>query len=59
VNGDYGGLYQFATNTWKTTRQKMNMDPHPDLRFNPEEAIRTAAFKISTVGLSPWPNCGK
>jgi hypothetical protein len=37
----------------------MNLDPNPELRFNPEEAIKTAAFKISTVGFSPWPNCGK
>ena len=59
TNGDYAGLYQFSTNTWKSTRVAMGMDPNPNLRFNPEEAIRTAAFKISTVGLSPWPNCGK
>jgi hypothetical protein len=58
-NGDYGGLFQFSTYTWKTTRRAMNMDPNPELRFNPEEAIRTAAFKMSTVGLSSWPNCGK
>lgn len=59
TNGDYAGLYQFSTHTWKSTRNAMGMDPDPSLRFNPEEAIRTAAFKISTVGLSPWPNCGK
>ena len=58
-NGDYGGLFQFSTYTWNTTRRAMNMDPNPELRFNPEEAIRTAAFKMSTVGLSSWPNCGK
>jgi hypothetical protein len=51
-NGDYGGLFQFSTYTWKTTRRAMNMDPNPELRFNPEEAIRTAAFKMSTAGLS-------
>ena len=59
TNGDYGGMYQFSTNTWISTRTTMNMDPNPTLRFNPEEAIKTAAFTISTVGLSPWPNCGK
>lgn len=59
TNGDYGGLYQFSTNTWISTRRAMNLDTNPTLRFNPEEAIRTASFKISTVGLSPWPNCGK
>lgn len=58
-NGDYGGLYQFSTNTWISTRKTMNLDSNPSLRFNAEEAIRTAAFKISTAGLSPWPNCGK
>ena len=59
TNGDYGGLYQFSTNAWKSTRRAMNLDPNPELRFNPEEAIKTAAFKISIVGFSPWPNCGK
>lgn len=59
TNGDYGGLYQFSTNTWKATRRAMNLDSDPILRFHPEEAIKTAAFKISTMGLSPWPNCGK
>jgi hypothetical protein len=59
INGDYGGLYQFSTNTWISTRRQMNADPNPQLRFNAEEAIKTAAFKISTVGLSAWPNCNK
>jgi hypothetical protein len=59
VNGPYAGLFQFSASTWISTRQKMGMDTNPDLRFNPEEAIRTAAFKISTDGLGPWPNCGK
>ena len=58
-NGDYAGLYQFSSGTWRSTRAAMNMDPDPQLRFNPEEAIKTAAFKISTVGLSAWPNCVK
>lgn len=56
-NGDYIGLYQFSTSTWKSTRRAMNADPNPNLRLNPEESIRTAAFKISTAGLSAWPNC--
>lgn len=58
-NGDYIGLYQFSKNTWISTRGQMNQDPNPDLRYNPEESIKTAAFKISTVGLSAWPHCGK
>jgi hypothetical protein len=59
VNGPYGGLFQFSASTWASTRRAMGMDTNPDLRFNPEEAIRTAAFKISTSGLAAWPNCGK
>jgi len=59
VNGPYGGLYQFSTSTWISTRQTMNRDTNPDLRFHPEEAIRTAAYKISVNGFSPWPGCAK
>lgn len=58
-NGLYGGLYQYSASTWKTTRLRMNTDSNPDLRFNPEESIRTAAFHYSISGTSPWPNCGK
>jgi hypothetical protein len=58
-SGIYGGLYQFSGSTWRSTRAQMNVDPDPQLRFNPEEAIKTAAFKISTSGLSAWPNCKK
>ena len=57
VNGPYGGLFQFTPNTWATTRQTMPADTNPDLRFNPEEAIKTAAFKISRGGIGAWPNC--
>lgn len=59
VNGDYGGLYQFATFTWQTTRTAMGLDTNPDLRFNPEESIKTASFKIANGGASSWPNCTK
>lgn len=59
VNGPYGGLFQFTSRTWITTRQAMPADPNSDLRFNPEEAIKTAAFKISRGGLGAWPNCNK
>lgn len=58
-NGDYGGMYQFATQTWITTRNAMNSDSNPDLRFNAEESIKTAAFKISSNGASAWANCVK
>lgn len=56
---DYGGLFQFATSSWISTRANMNLPTDPNLRFNPEEAIRTAAFKIATGGIRAWPNCGK
>lgn len=59
TNGIYGGLFQFSPATWKSTRAAMQMDPNPDLRFNAEEAIKTAAFKTSVSGLGSWPNCGK
>lgn len=58
-NGDYAGLYQFSTNTWISTRKNMNLDYNPDIRFNPEEAIKTAAYKISTGGAGAWQNCLK
>lgn len=57
-NGPYGGMYQFSESSWRSTREVMGMDPDPSLRFNPTEAIRTAAFKLSTGGRSAWPNCG-
>jgi len=57
TNGDYQGLFQFATVTWSVTRLRMGLDIDPDLRTNPEEAIHTAAFKISRGGESAWKNC--
>jgi len=59
VNGIYGGLYQFSPSAWKSTRYIMNSNPDLNLRFNPQEAIKTAAFKISTSGTGAWPNCGR
>lgn len=56
-NGIYGGLYQFSSSTWESTRKAMNADPNPDLRFDAKEAIRTAAFRIATMGSAAWPNC--
>lgn len=58
-NGDYAGLFQFSSGTWRSTRKEMGLDGNPDLRFNPEEAIKTAAFKIATGGLYSWKNCVK
>lgn len=59
INGEYAGLYQFSSSTWRSTRKRMNLLPDPQLRFNPEEAIKTAAFLLSTRGHDPWPNCSK
>ncbi len=59
VNKIYGGLYQFSENTWIATRRMMGLNPDAQLRFHPEEAIRTAAFKISQGGINAWPNCFK
>lgn len=58
-NGDYAGLYQFSTGSWQTARKLMNENPDPNLRFNAEEAVKTAAFKIASGGIGIWPNCGK
>ncbi len=55
--GLYAGMYQFAAQTWTSTRNTMGMDPNPDLRKNAEESIRTAAFKIKIGGRGAWPNC--
>ncbi len=59
VNGIYGGLFQFSSSAWTNTRRQMNEDINPELRFNPEQAIKTAAFKIAVGGRNSWPNCGK
>lgn len=53
----YLGMFQFGPDTWSSIRTQMNLDPNPDLRTNAEEAIKTAAYKISIGGQSAWPNC--
>lgn len=58
-NGLYGGLFQFSASTWRSNRTAMGLDTNPELRFNAEEAIKTAAFKISRDGVGAWPTCGK
>lgn len=55
----YGGMFQFSESSWKSTRIEMGLDPNPDLRFHPEEAIKTASYKISRQGTSAWPACSK
>jgi len=59
VSGPYGGMYQYLVSTWASTRNAMGQDPNPDLRFSPEEAIETSAFKISRGGIGAWPVCGR
>jgi len=59
TNGPYGGLFQFSTSTWIATRTAMNLNSDPALRFNSQEAIKTAAFRLATVGFAAWPNCSK
>lgn len=58
-SGLYGGMFQFAQDTWISTRNAMGVDSNPDLRFNGEEAIKTAAFKIAHGGKDSWPVCSK
>lgn len=57
ANGDYGGMFQFSTETWISTRNQMGLDSNPDLRFGAREAIETAAFKISRGGQNAWSGC--
>ena len=56
-NGAYGGMFQFSASTWASTRNAMGTDPNPELRFDPEQAIMTAAFKIAAGGIRAWPVC--
>lgn len=58
-NGPYGGMFQFATATWVSNRKAMGEDPNPVLRFNAEEAVKTAAFKMSRDGYGAWPACSR
>ena len=57
VNGPYAGLYQFNITTWKKNRVLMGEEVNPDLRFNAEESIQTAAYLISQGKRYLWPNC--
>lgn len=57
TNGKHAGMYQFNPTTWIATRNRMGLDPNPDLRFDANEAIRTAAFKISNGGIGAWAVC--
>jgi hypothetical protein len=57
VGGIYGGMYQFSSSTWQSTRAAMDHETDPNLRFDANEAIKTAAFKIASGGQSAWKNC--
>jgi hypothetical protein len=59
TSGSYGGLYQFSDQSWMITRGNMGLDQNIALRFNSEEAVKTAAFKIAHTGTTAWPNCNK
>lgn len=59
INGIYGGLFQFSGSAWRVTRARMGESQRSELRFNSEEAIKTASFKISRDGVAAWPNCSK
>jgi len=57
VNGSFGGLFQFLSSTWISNRNAMGENPDPSLRFNAEESIKTAAFKMGRDGYGAWPAC--
>ena len=57
VNGPYAGIYQFVSGTWISNRRAMGLDENLDLRYNAEESVRTAAFKMSRDGFGAWPVC--
>ena len=57
VNSGYVGLYQFNKTAWINNRRLMGEDQNPDLRFNAEESVQTAAYLISNGKRSLWPNC--
>src|SRR3989344_4390184 len=58
-SGAYAGMFQFVSSTWISNRKAMGEDSNPDLRFNGEEAIKTAAFKMGRDGYGAWPVCSK
>ncbi len=56
-NGEYKGMFQFASSSWSSARNQLGLDPNPDLRTNAEEAIRTASFMIAKGQQNAWKNC--
>ena len=57
VHSIYAGLFQFGPVTWRNNRKLINEDPNPDLRFNAEQAVKTAAYVLSIGRGGIWPNC--
>lgn len=57
VNGPYAGIYQFVSGTWTSNRRAMGLDENLELRYNAEESVKTAAFKMSRDGFGAWPVC--
>jgi cytoskeletal protein RodZ len=55
--GLYAGMFQFSASTWASVRGLMGLDPNPDLRKDPEQAIMTTAFMLSRGEQNAWPNC--
>lgn len=53
----YAGLFQFGKVTWANIRKEFGEDPNPDLRYNAEEAVQTAAYALSRGKVAIWPNC--
>ena len=53
----YAGLYQFTPTTWIKYRELLGEETNPDLRFNAEEAVQTAAFVLSLGQTFIWPSC--
>jgi hypothetical protein len=57
VNGPYAGIYQFVSGTWISNRRAMGLDENLELRYNAEESVKTAAFKMNRDGFGAWPVC--
>ena len=57
ISEDYGGLFQFSSLGWTEARGRLGADATQSLRFNAEEAIRTAAHEIQYKGTSGWSDC--
>lgn len=57
VNNNFAGMYQFLASTWESNRNAMGLSPDPSLRYDAEEAIKTAAFKMGRDGYGAWPSC--